>query len=283
MNLLFTSTLIIILAIMGIVLIINYLIISWESQKVDALASQIKHSSYEENSILYKSDVSREFTSLDLIKVSKAGINKATNIYDKTLVKITSQEYPNWINRVVEELTKLRQNFIKTVRGWIKYIVSLSKPAVEETKHDKVNAFREKIKMEEIEDFVDKVVDNNLSQANSLTVLEDQSLSKLDEKMDVADNSTLENKTATLNLASNPNRAAQAGEGAGIFEKLENRILQKMKDVGLGNYDLWLELGQLYLKYGEKEKAVEVFALVLKHTQDEGQKDLARNQLIGLN
>lgn len=281
MNLLFFSFLIILVSFFCISLIINFLVISWESEKVDALASQIKHNSYNDNSILFKSDVSREFTSLDLIKVSKAGLNKASNIYDKTLVKIASQDYPNWFSSILGQLNNLKINTGQTLSNWFKYLLSLTKPANEETKTDRVRAFREKRKIEEIEDFVDKVVENNIQQNSSLAIVPEEEAEVVEvENVDVP-NPKLQNSTATLNLASSISKNDGSKE-SGIFEKLENRILQKLKEVGLGNYDLWLELGQLYLKYGEKDKAIEVFALVLKHTSNESQKDLARNQLIGL-
>jgi len=280
MNLLFFSFLIILVSFFCISLIINFLVISWESEKVDALASQIKHNSYEDNSILFKSDVSREFTSLDLIKVSKAGLNKASNIYDKTLVKLASQDYPNWFSSFLNQLNSLKINTGQTLTNWFKYLISLTKPVKEETKTDRVKAFREQRKIEEIEDFVDKVVEENNHQSSALSVVEEESEILVVDNPDTP-NPKLQNNTATLNLASNISKSDGSKEN-GIFEKLENRILQKLKEVGLGNYDLWLELGQLYLKYGEKDKAIEVFALVLKHTSNESQKDLARNQLIGL-
>jgi tetratricopeptide (TPR) repeat protein len=280
MNLLFFSFLIILVSFFCISLIINFLVISWESEKVDALASQIKHNSYDDNSILFKSDVSREFTSLDLIKVSKNGLHKASNIYDKTLVKITSQDYPNWFSSILTQLNNLKINTGQTISNWLKYLISLTKPVKEETKTDRVKAFREQRKIEEIEDFVDKVVEENNHQSSELSLILQENEATPTENPDLP-NPKLQNNTATLNLASSISKADNSKE-SGIFEKLENRILQKLKEVGLGNYDLWLELGQLYLKYGEKDKALEVFALVLKHTTNEAQKDLARNQLIGL-
>ena len=281
MSLLFYSTLIIIFTISGLTFIINYLVISWESEKVDALTSKIKHTNNSESSILYKSDVSREFTSLDLMKASKASLKSASNIYDRTLVKITSQEYPDWISKLFTQVDRLSKNTWQTLSSWFKYLVSLTKPSSEETKYDKVKAFREKRNIAEIEDFVDKVVEeNNLTQNTALAIVEKEE--EQEDSIEGKTNSKIENNTATLNLASSTSKNGENKDN-GVFERLENRILQKMKDVGLGNYDLWLELGQLYLKYGEKEKAVEVFALVLKHTQNESQKDLARNQLIGLN
>jgi hypothetical protein len=91
---------------------------------------------------------------------------------------------------------------------------------------------------------------------------------------------------ATINLASktdNPDNQTSQSESKtdAVFEKLENRILEKLKKQGLNNYEIWLELGELYEKYNQREKALEVYALVLKHSEDDSKK-IARNRLIGL-
>ncbi|NJS41226.1 hypothetical protein HC766_02480 [Candidatus Gracilibacteria bacterium] len=36
----------------------------------------------------------------------------------------------------------------------------------------------------------------------------------------------------------------------------------------MADYDIWLDLGDLYAKYGEDKKAKEIYALVLKHAQE---------------
>jgi hypothetical protein len=44
-----------------------------------------------------------------------------------------------------------------------------------------------------------------------------------------------------------------------------------------------LELGNLYLKFEENEKAKEIFALVLRHSKEDPEiRETARNNLIGL-
>jgi len=49
----------------------------------------------------------------------------------------------------------------------------------------------------------------------------------------------------------------------------------------LRDYNIWLQLGELYLKYDEPEKAKEIFALVLKQASGEA-KEIARNHLLSL-
>jgi hypothetical protein len=84
--------------------------------------------------------------------------------------------------------------------------------------------------------------------------------------------------TATLNIV-----AEKTTSSSPAFAKLEHRILTQLQESGMQNYDIWLQLGQLYVKFDEAEKAKEVFALVLKHSPAGSKlKETARNGLIGL-
>lgn len=86
-----------------------------------------------------------------------------------------------------------------------------------------------------------------------------------------------EKDTATIGIPQAKSPAVTAA-----FEKMEARILDKLKLSGLNHYNVWIELGELYMKFDEKDKASEVFALVLKNTKDDREKEVARNHLIGL-
>lgn len=83
---------------------------------------------------------------------------------------------------------------------------------------------------------------------------------------------------ATLNIVTEKTASTSSA-----FTKLEQRILTQLQDSGMQNYDIWLQLAQLYVKFDEAEKAKEVFALVLKHSPAGSKlKETARNGLIGL-
>ena len=86
---------------------------------------------------------------------------------------------------------------------------------------------------------------------------------------------------ATLSMVSGADETGKSEE-MGLFEKLENRILRRLQKSGMSDYDIWLELGDLYVKYNETKKAMEIYALVLKHSVNDIQKEKAMNKLIGL-
>ena len=67
-----------------------------------------------------------------------------------------------------------------------------------------------------------------------------------------------------------------------VFEKAEIKLIEKLRDIGLNHWDLWLELGDLYGKYGEKEKQKEIYTLILSKADGE-EKKLATYRLIGMN
>jgi hypothetical protein len=89
-----------------------------------------------------------------------------------------------------------------------------------------------------------------------------------------------DNPTATIGMESTiPNKDTVE---LSSFQKLEARLYEKLKQSGMSNYDIWLELGDLYHKYDDNKKAMEIYAVVSKHTKDEKQRQIAINKLIGL-
>jgi hypothetical protein len=85
---------------------------------------------------------------------------------------------------------------------------------------------------------------------------------------------------ATIGLA-NITNTKDEGELT-LFEKAEIKLIEKLRDIGLNHWDLWLELGDLYGKYGEKEKQKEIYTLILSKADGE-EKKLATYRLIGMN
>ena len=73
------------------------------------------------------------------------------------------------------------------------------------------------------------------------------------------------------------------------FEKQENKILIKLQslqenNLGLNHWDLWLELGDLYGKYAQKDKQKEIYTFILsKADNSDKEKELATFRLIGMN
>lgn len=92
-------------------------------------------------------------------------------------------------------------------------------------------------------------------------------------------NATLDLASTTSSSETNKVKSAQPIDP--VYEKIEASILEKLQQTGLNHYDIWLELGKHYEKYNETEKAIEVYSMVMKHSEGKN-KEIARNGLIAL-
>lgn len=115
----------------------------------------------------------------------------------------------------------------------------------------------------------DEYLDNNIQYNNTETEQGEQEV----------DNGPALNYLAQEDLEDEDN--IQQKRKKSLFKKLENKILKKLKEVGLNHYDIWLELARLYEKYGKTQEAVKIYAMILKHAQGDP-KEFARNKLIAL-
>lgn len=106
------------------------------------------------------------------------------------------------------------------------------------------------------------------------------------------------NEEFEQNQNSNSNQTATIGMVGGVvknpdemtpFEKQENKILTKLQtlqenNLGLNHWDLWLDLGDLYGKYAQKDKQKEIYTFILsKANNSDKEKELATFRLIGMN
>jgi hypothetical protein len=268
-----------------LILTLNYSVYTWESKKIEDLSSKIRPNQTED--ILLKSSASRGFTSKDLSGLTTTGVKSkillsAGNFYDRTMILIKDHEYPTWFTKMSKIFTDLRHDTWKTLKRFLAYLMSLTRP-VEKNADPRTQAMEER-KMSEIEEVVERVNEVNRQEKEVDENILNTAEAKIQgiDAFEPADPRTVEEKgetqLATLNLLSGTKGDE---DKAGVLEKLENRLLGKLKEAGLGNYDLWLELGELYFKFNEKEKAKEIYALVLKHAEGKP-KEMARDRLIGL-
>jgi len=266
---------------------VNYAWVLWEKERVDNLTKQIKPN---EEVGIFKRNQSREYTqSFDIKAMGKSGVNRAQQAYEKTMVAISDGNYPGWVTRAIEIFEQTRKDFFTSIRQFIAYLIHLAKP--DETDDEAI--LHEELKEQEVEQVISRVKDTNTSPSQSNPQLQVDATMEDDYNDPVGDafhssdtspirvtlnNQNHQDRSATIALSkSNNSKVANA-----VFEKLEARILDKLKQSGLNHYSVWIELGELYVKFDEKEKASEVFALVLKNTKDEKEKELARNRLISL-
>jgi hypothetical protein len=232
----------------------SYALWYYENQKVLDLTNQIKNNN--QSNILNNGMGKRGFSSFDL----NASINKSKTVAKGILAGAVSGA--NSFAKSVKNSTILGsvgQVTKKAAQGISTGLSGLIKP-VREDESSQIEPeipllSPEEVKQQNYEADVDKLI-----------------------KEDEPDT----NDQATLNLASkNSSNKSEDTDELTVFEKLELRILNRLKESGMTNYDIWIELGALYKKFGQTEKAKEVFALVLKHAGDTN-KERARNELIGL-
>ena len=238
---------------LGAAMLSSYALWYYENQKVLDLANQIKHNN--QTNILNTGMGKRGFSSFDL----NSSINKSKTVAKELLAGAVSgaNSFAKNIksSTILGSVRKATKNAVHGISGGISGLI---KPVKEETitSDSKDNVFTlEEIKQQNYEADVDKLI-------------------KEEPETDT---------NATLHLASkHESLKTEDTEELTVFEKLELRILNRLKESGMTNYDIWIELGVLYKKFGQTDKAKEVFALVLKHAGDTN-KERARNELIGFN
>ena len=251
LSLLLISLLILVIATISLLLVLNQMIYAYENEKLEALTNQIKQKNG--LNILSKTSAKRTFSTFDLNK----SIKKSKQLVGTILKDATDQLQKIKSNDKSEELENSVsiKNSFKNVGGVAKNAFTSLSSLIKPIKSDK--------KYEELD----------LEEKREETYKEDVQI--LVEKTDENKNET---EQATINMVVDKTHTDYK-----TFSRLEQKILKRLQEDGMKNYDIWLDLGKLYLKYDQSEKAKEVFALVLKHApQDSKIKEIARNELIGL-
>jgi hypothetical protein len=280
-----------------LIVFLEYAIYLWENQKMNDLTRDIPTSQN-----FYDSGVKRDFTSNDhsVDKINSTSPNMKFNInnkyFERSLVLVQSQDYKGWFEKITEITKKVTTNLGYYSKKAFKYIVDLSKSGNnfpdQEEKHIKSTQSADKIKktVDKITQITenDSIFENNnkvLPKPDFLNNFETSNNPNLDssnpnvkDSLNVNQPSAEPSQGATLNLAADDNKNIK---DTTTYDKIEKSILAKLQETGLNHYDIWLELGHFYQKYDEKEKAKEIFAMVMKHAVGRD-KDLARDGLIAL-
>ena len=270
------SLLFIILFLVAGLLSLNYSIFLWENKKVNDLTSRIKPSPEvsSNDALLQKNTASRGFTSLDMndsVSVSRA--IQTSNPGERMMSDISpNSELPTWVARTLDFLKKLRTNFWTQFINFSKYLISLAKPAEHVKEEDREKA---EVKKAEVHEVIEKVINTPKEDVEDR---EDQkTVFHTNPKSSQSEVPEYKSSMATISFASGNDEKNELDMT--MFEKMENKILQKLKEEGMNHYDIWVDLGKLYEKYNEKGKAKEVYALVLRHSQG-NERDFARDRLI---
>jgi hypothetical protein len=272
MYIIFISIFLIIFFFFILLVSLNYIVYNWEDSKIKMLVTHEtnkKNESITQDSKKYFKDIATNTQNLINITTSKS-VKVFGKLYNQAIVKMPNNIYNKpYKNKQYKEYMR---SFILSTKKFFLYIISLTRPATIES--DKF-----------IEHSNDIIYDKKTGQTeyetteipDTKTVIKNENVSSKEEK-----NETQKNIKEVATIGMTSKLTDTNNDELSAFENLENRIVSKLKESGMSNYDIWLELGDLYLKYNENKKAMEVYALVLKHSKNEKHKELARNGLIGM-
>lgn len=258
-----------------IALTINYSVVIWENKRINDLTSKIKLDPEFSDSVLEKDPHSHSFTSVDLgDSVSKSRSIQPTNFDARKLVQVSSEDIPEWAKSLWKFLVNLRGNFFSQIKRLVTYLFSLVKPP--ET-NDSAQQVQEQVEVsvvvEKVKNASEKENHNSLAlAAQDKSIIVDSSAKEV---ADIGEENIPEFLQKKDTISTNT-------KDTGLFDRLEDKILDKLKKVGLSNYDIWLDLARLYEDFDQKEKAMEVYTMILKHA-DGKEKDVARDRLIAIN
>jgi pentatricopeptide repeat protein len=238
----------------------------------------------------------------------KGALKSFNNAYNRTIFALEEQKFEDWIDAIEKIFKMLKKDFFGTIKKFVKFLFNLGKPMQKddfETRMQKINAQKQVLDME-------KMVEKISSQPEQITL----SSSSKDTTQTLKIGSNKENINIKANPLINPNKNQSMQEAVSgvkktnlilikkqitedgeiklvketsqninhelsVFEKAEQRILEKLATSGDGNYDIWNSLAQMYAKNNQPDKALEIYKYVSKHAQGKD-KERAINQIIGL-
>ena len=284
---------------------LGYAITIWEQKVLEEKAKNInsKNSGSSQTTAINSSKSETNF-SKDMKPTQKVG-----HYLERSLVLVKNQDYQGWMNKTVTVVKKVSSNVeLYSKFFWSKVVELVTKNKVDEnplkqsdnkdvdTTIDKINKINQKEQSKNTNNDTLNQLNNNTKiamdneaesyqnpQNNLHSNYEAQTFSN-----SKTERSNINNSFATLNFASEiENQALPKKIDSGkklkdeVYEKIEANILHRLKETGLSHYDIWLELGKHYEKYGEREKAIEIYSMVMKHSTGKD-KDTARDGLISL-
>jgi hypothetical protein len=254
-------------------------------------------------------------------KVIKLGTSNKlkgfSNAYNRTIYAIEDQQFEDWIDAIEKIFKMLKKDFFGTFKKFFTFLFNLGKPLeidTFETRMKRINNQKQAIEMEKM---VDKINDQtqletlnsgseNAEQikASTPTMIKSSSIIKTNNEINDSDvkiakpkviKSILKlkkNEDGEMRLVSettesdenNDSNDATVSNESNNFEKMEQRILNKLKESGEGNFDIWLSLAEMYRENGTEtstEKAREIYSFVSKNSVGKD-REKAINGLIGL-
>jgi hypothetical protein len=233
---------------------------------------------------IFIGEVKNKFNSAE-----KSPLKAFTNAYDRTIYAVEKQNWEDWVDAVEKIYKMLKKDFLGTVKQFVMFLVNLSKPVEKDDLESRMNRINQQKQQLDIDKMVDKLQENA---SKDQIYIDSPKIQQLPAKLSntIPSSPILIQKQKILVLK--PIKTEEddfdmntSEEEVSVelteFQKLEQRILQKLKEIGVGNYDLWLDLADLYVKNDLNIKAKEIYTYIAKNG-DMQSKQKAVNGLIGL-
>jgi hypothetical protein len=249
---------------------LSYAIYSWEKNRVEEMTKNFMPQ--ESNNLMAtRAEYSSSIQTKDTTKFKKKMKipKKIEDFYNSSMVVLSQQDYKGWLDKIVFNFKKITSNLGLYTKYSFNYVVNLIKKsddtAIEETKVEIDNS----VDINETIQKVKSISKNKQEDAKSeyINITEN----KIDEKKP---------KNATIDMASD-DTSDKLKRDKNVYNQLEDLILEKLKTNGMDCWPVWMELAAHYEKYKEFDKAVEIFAMVMKNSKGP-EKNIAKDKLIAL-
>ena len=288
---------------------LGYVISLWEKQKLDIFSKTNKSDSDSSNNTNLGKLSKHSFSTVETnfnpknMKISP----KINEYFERSIVVVKNQDYKGWLDKTTVIIKKVSSNLELHLKfGFNKFINLITKDKA----GSNLSASSNSNDVSKTIDKISKITQQDSNPTQQLNLNNNPDYLSSEPSFSLGNNSNdkdnfgqsnqptdnsnyfvnaqgsidVDHKTkssfATLDLASEEAIKTQKSKDE-VYEKIENSILDKLKVAGLSHYDIWLELGKHYEKYNEREKAIEIYSMVMKHSEGRN-KDIARDGLIAL-
>ncbi len=246
---------------------LSYLIYNWEKNRVDEMTKNFMPQ--ETNNIMAnRAEYSSSIQTTDSTKFKKKMKipKKIGDFYQSSMVVLREQDYKGWLDKFLFNVKKISSNLGLYSKYSFNYVMNLIK-----RKDDSITDSEVELEsVKDVQETVEKV--KSMSKPSVTIVNRDDLIDITDEVIDPK-----QPKNATIDMVADD----KTSKDRNIYNKLEDVILEKLKSNGMDCWPVWMELAAHYEKYKEFDKAIEIFAMVMKNSKG-SEKNIAKDKLIAL-
>ena len=249
-------------------MVLSYSIYNYEKVRVDEITNIAQAAEEQPEVMTGRAQYSSSIRSKDNNKSKGKMPKKINDFYQSSMVVLRDQDYKGWFQKFMFNFKKVTSN----IGLYTKYSYNFLMGMIQ--KPDNHMSKEPEIEIEANESI--KQRSDRVQGMTKSSVSDYKEFHK--EAVEVQEAPKPEAENATINMVSgddNQNRERN------VYNKLEEVILTKLKANGMDCWPIWMELAAHYEKYKEYDKAVEIFAMVMKNSKGP-EKNIAKDKLIAL-